>query len=255
MSQAGSLTNGGAPPLVSSLTIVEQVFTTSGTYTPTADLQYAIIEVVGGGGAGGGSDACITTGIPTTETSYGAGGGGGEYAKAIFSSGTIGASQVVTVGAGGAGATSSNGPTGGTTSVGALVSAIGGTGGVYTAANINDSIISLDGAAGGTGGTGGSVTVRGESSLAVYYEVGSGPTLLPYYPYYFKGGDSFLGKGGIDSTAQPNRVPITAVNGSSQGGGGSGAFNIGPASISTNPALAGGDGGDGIVIITEYILN
>lgn len=257
MSQAGSVTNGGSPPSVSSLTIVEQIFTTNGTYTPTADLQYAIIEVVGAGAAGGGSDACETTGVPSTQISYGAGGAGGEYAKGVFSSGTIGASQAVTVGTGGVGTASSNGPSGSNTSVGALISAFGGSGGPYTPANLEDEIITFDGAEGGSGGSGGSVREEGESSLPVYYDLGSGTGYLPYFMYYLKGGDSFLGRGGItsNSISQSDILPLAGVNGASQGGGGSGAINIGPVAIATNPALAGGSGSNGIVIITEYILN
>ena len=48
----------GSPPswsgsIAGFTSVVMQVFTSSGTYTPTAGMQYCIIQMVGGGGAGG----------------------------------------------------------------------------------------------------------------------------------------------------------------------------------------------------------
>ena len=102
-----------------------QVFTASGTYTPTATASQAIVEVIGGGGGSGGT--ATTDG---THVAASAGGGGGGYAKYYYSANPL-ASQTVTIGAGGtAGAAGNNaGGDGGTTSFGALCIATGGTGG------------------------------------------------------------------------------------------------------------------------------
>src|SRR5262245_37194239 len=87
-----------------------QVFTSSGTYTPTANTKLAIVEVVGGGAGGGGSDGSGNSG---------AGGGAGGYARKKVANPT---SQTVTIGAGGAGgAANTGGSSGGTTSFGAIV--------------------------------------------------------------------------------------------------------------------------------------
>ena len=77
-------------------TINIQTFTASDTYTPTASMKYAIVEICGGGGGSGG---CLATGVTTYGAS--AGGGGGEYARGVFSAATISTSQTVTIGAGG----------------------------------------------------------------------------------------------------------------------------------------------------------
>src|SRR4029077_5175117 len=69
-------------------TIVRQVFTSSGTYTPTAGMIYCDIECVGGGGGGGS--------VPTTAAAniaMAGSGGAGEYARGIFSAATIGVSK------------------------------------------------------------------------------------------------------------------------------------------------------------------
>lgn len=67
--------------------IVVQVITGSSTYTPTSGMLYCIVELQGAGGGGpSGSQA---------------GGGAGGYCRKVFSAATIGASQTVTMFAGG----------------------------------------------------------------------------------------------------------------------------------------------------------
>src|SRR5439155_692722 len=81
-------------------TIAIQVFTVSGTYTPTAGMKYCIIEVIGGGGGAGGAK-------PTAagEVSASGAGAGGGYSRGVYSAATIGASKAVVIGAGGVGGT------------------------------------------------------------------------------------------------------------------------------------------------------
>lgn len=237
MSQAGSHTSG-TPPLVSSITVVIQTFTSNGTYTPTPDLQYAIIECIGGGGAGGGA---VTTIIG--ETSVGGGGGAGEYARGVFSAGTIGASQAVTIGSGGTGVAGATGNNGGTTSLGALITAFGGLGGIT--GSPNPFISFAVGGSGGTGGAGGSLRSAGNPG-------GSGfatPLINTEVGISGYGGISVLGSG-ASSVANTLNTSTAGSNAAGYGSGGSGGLNF-----PGKTQVAGGNGTSGIVIITEYVLN
>jgi len=103
---------------------VLQVFTTSGTYTPTVGVKFAKLTAVGGGG-GGGSAASV--GGETVATKAGA--GAGAAIQTFVPSGTY----TVTVGAGGAGGAgtdpASDGANGGDTIVSGTGVAITCTGG------------------------------------------------------------------------------------------------------------------------------
>lgn len=84
-----------------------QSFTSSGTYTPTSGMTKALVFCTGGGGGGGGADS---TG---TSSSGGGGGGSGGTAIELLTAATIGASQSVTIGAGGTAGAAANGGSGG----------------------------------------------------------------------------------------------------------------------------------------------
>ena len=224
-----------ATPSSSAFNVNIQTFVYTGgaqTYTPTSGMLYCQIEVCGGGGGSGGvvnsaaSQTCIS----------GAGGGGG-YARGIFSAATIGASQTVTINAGGTAGTTAgtNGGAGGSVSVGSLISATGGTGGAGQAASSVNS--QAQPAAGGVG-TGGSFQTTGGPS-ANGFAFWSPAMYAPG-----SGGSSFFG-GGANATIG-GTVPGNA--GKSYGGGASGAF-----SVNGQGAEAGAAGAAGIVIITEYI--
>lgn len=215
--------------------VVIQTFTANGTYTPTSGMDQCIIECVGGGGGGGG------TGGPGSNNNC-PGGGGGGYSRGIFNAATIGVSQAVTVGAGGAGGVASGGFTGnagtpgGTSSVGALISATGGGGG--TAATAGSGTYDL----GGAGGVGSGGSVNSNGGVGLHASGGSGVTGY--------GGNSILGGGANSVTSQGGAV--TQSNGSpglAYGGGGSGAFTTSGAGSGS----VGGAGFAGIVIITEFI--
>ena len=214
--------------------IVVQVFVASGTYTPTAGMKYATVECVAGGGGGGGV-AATTAGTNCAAAGAGA---AGQYQRETLSAATIGASQSVTIGAGGtAGSTAPGaGGTGGTTSFGALFSATGGLGGSPMAATTG--MLTAAGGAGAAsfgssdfitsqeGGTAGFAIQNGAASMIV-----SG-----------KGGSSIFGSGGQSRLG--NGAGITGL---AYGGGGGGAGGIGTV------AQAGGTGNGGICIVTEYI--
>jgi hypothetical protein len=208
--------------------INKQIFTASGTYTPTSGMKYCFIEAIGGGGAGGGCAA-------TTLGQVAAGGGGqaGNYSIGLFSAATIGASQPIAIGLGGTGVVNNSGNGGGTTSIGAggsLLQAFGGNGGGRGA---NGSTTNSQGGIGTVGTFG-----RGAPGTCGW---GSGGVC-----FSGAGGNSPYGYGGA---SQVNNGSTVSGDFGICGGGGGGTSN-GPA---TGSAAAGANGGDGIVIITEYI--
>jgi hypothetical protein len=207
-----------------------QVFVANTTYIPTAGMQYCIVEMVGGGGAGGGAEA--TGGA---EYSEGSGGGGGEYAYGFFSAATIGASQSVTIGAGGIAASGTTGGNGGNTSLGVLMSANGGTGGGTIPASASGG---LAGGAGGTGGSGGNFRVPGHQGWNAYMVVVGGIGISG------SGGDSHYGSGAPDTVGDSS--PGSAGSGYGAGGGGGG-------NAASQSAVSGGNGTSGIIVITEFL--
>lgn len=217
------------------LQVTRQVFTSSGTYTPTSGMIYCDVEVIGGGGGGGG---CLTT----TGYSAGGGGGGGGYARGIFSAASIGVSQSVTIGAAGTGGTAGNtGGTGGTTSVGSLISATGGIGGSPGVSNSAASV-----ALGGVGGAGsnGDFQTNGMPGAPGFIVNISG---IGGFSVSGNGGSTFFG-GGAVCVLDFGFTNVPGIAATSYGGGGSGSIdNL------TAGGSVGGVGFKGIVIVTEYI--
>jgi hypothetical protein len=217
-------------------TVKVQTFTSSGTYTPSPGMIYCLVECVGGGGGGGGSTS-VTPGY-----SGGSGGGGGAYSRALLSAATVGVSQTVTIGVGGAAgaAAAGNGGNGGTSSFGTLVTAPGGSGGAGNAG------IALPGAggAGGVAGTG-NLSVPGQpGGQPVRINAGGGGGNSNF------GGASGLGFGYGGTTLSPGggAAPNPGVAGALYGGGGSGSLFQNIASSNA----AGGAGAPGVTIVTEY---
>ncbi len=104
-----------------------QVFTGSGTYTPTAGMTKVIAEVQGAGGGTGGGPATASGAFSGSP-----GASSGAYAKCLLTAAQIGASQAITIGAAGAAGSGSSFPStggnGGTSSLGSLVICPGGIG-------------------------------------------------------------------------------------------------------------------------------
>lgn len=215
--------------------LATQIFTSSGTYTPHASMQFCIIEVCGGGGGGAGALACAATTI-----SIGGGGGGGGYARSLALASDIGASKTVTIGAAGtAGGSGSNGGDGGTTSVGSLISATGGKGG--WAAGVGPS----GQAHGGNGGIGSSslsnpLLIQGTSGG---YGFGTNNT-----SFGGQGGNSYFGGGSGSVVGAGSGANTPGKAGGNYGGGGGGA-----STETGGGGLSGGAGAKGVVFITEYI--
>lgn len=210
-----------------------QVFTSSGTYTPSAWVGAAIAICIGGGGGGGG----VAAGDGSTGSAAGGGGAGGCSIE-VISPTTIGASQAVTIGAGGTAGSDAggNGGDGGTSSLGALLSAAGGTGGSGTTNTANNPIM-IGGGAGGAG-SGGDVNMTGSggtfgaSDGSVTAAGGTGGASL------FAGG----GVGGYRASAGGSSNGAAGT----LGGGGGGA-----ALVNSGTSRSGGAGGGGVVMIIE----
>ena len=217
-----------ATPSADVSSIVQQTFAANGTYTPTAGMNYCIIEVYGGGGGAAGP---VATGAGQFSVSGGAGAGG--YSKGVFSAAAVGVSQAVVIGAGGAGGLGGVGTTGGTSSVGALISATGGQSGAAVGATAS---VFGRGGAGGTGSIGG-VTTRGSGG-----DTGLGNSTFTAAGW---GGSSAVGQGGEGSAFVAHQAGTPATG---RGAGGGGSTN-GPGQI----VLVGAAGSAGLVIITEYI--
>lgn len=198
--------------------------TGAGTFTPLAATQRVRVRMVGGGGGGG--TAALTA---SNSNSCGGGGGAAAYAESILPIATIGAAQTVTVGAAGTPVAQ-----GGTSSVGALVTAEGGVPGQSGAASSTWPILR-------TGGGGGAAA------------------LSNVYTGY--------GQQGLPGQALALTLAVSGAGAPSVfGGGGGGTFGTGAGNTTITPgaggaggvagasaaAQLGGNGGPGCVIIEEY---
>lgn len=110
-----------------SINVVE--YTSNDTYTPPSNLLYARVICVGAGGGGGAGRGSAGQMLGSS------GGGGGSLASLVLTKNEIGSSQIITIGQGGLGGATvitnggADGMSGGTTSFGSLVVAVGGEGG------------------------------------------------------------------------------------------------------------------------------
>jgi len=222
--------------------IAVQVFTSSGTYTPTSGMRYCIVECVGGGG---GSGAVPDTTAPSAVAS--SAGGGGGYCRKTFNSTQV-TSATVNIGSAGTGGISpnGNGGNGGNTTFIASPSSItltasGGSGG---SSNTAQTALGFNGVGGGGGGgaSGGDVNIAGQKASDGSY------TIVSTSPFFISasgsvGGSSMLGKGG--AWKAPGSSNYASASGFGAGAGSNVSFN--------QAASAGGNGTQGIVIITEFL--
>ena len=220
-------------------TPVVQTFSGAGnhTYTPTAGMKYGIIKFLGAGGGGGGASAA------TGQASGGAGAASGTYAKVLATAtqivaGGATATNGIVIGAGGAGggASAGTGSTGGTTTVGTLVSCPGGGGAIGSAPTAGTAIAQASGNTGAATISGCTAIVTNNSQtgqpgivLSLTAELGGA------------GGASYFGGSGNSSTGN---------NPGNMGGLGAGGGGASTTNSTTNQP--GGAGGDGYVVITEY---
>lgn len=209
-----------------------KTFTASGTYMPTTGMKNALVTVVGGGGGSAGIGATVAS-----QYSVVGGGASGSYAQAWLSSATVGASQIVTVGAGGLGGqVAADAGGGSTSSFGSLVSAPGGGGSVW------GGFTSAPGTGLYTGGYPG-VAAKGGNIVSMAGAAGSPGISINASTLAGHGANSPLGSGGIGSSAQG----AIAAPGSGFGSGAGGIANA-PSQV----GRPGAAGAPGAVIIYEY---
>jgi hypothetical protein len=207
-----------------------QVFTSSGTYTPTAGTTNILVEVQGGGGGGGGA---ATT--AAAQAAAGSGGSAGAFCKSKLLTSAITFPVTITVGSAGAGGAAGNngGIAGSASSFGALLISGGGPGGAGSSA------VSTT--------TTGSNVPPGRSSLptlgnlANYTGMSGGYGLLSGTPCSGFGGSTIYGGGG-----SPSQGAIGNIGTGYGAGGGGGSL------IPSSAAVAGGNGAPGVVIVWEY---
>jgi hypothetical protein len=196
-----------------------KVIPTSGTWTKPTGLVKAVV-ISTGGGAGGGAAA-------GSDHSAAGGGGAGGTVIELFNAADLGATETVTIGAGGASATG-----GGNTTFGSTHTASGGSAGASTTNNTGATGTAVQGGSGGAAANG-LLNLVGGGGNAGSVEVVSaavGGT----------GGASFWGggaEGGNDGSGG---------NAGSYGAGGGGGGNIG------GSTRVGGAGKDGVVVVIEF---
>lgn len=229
-SNGSSWTSAAPGPGITTVNV--RVFSTpgSGSYSPTANTQYAIVEAVGGGGGG-------ATASGPGALQAGGGGGAGGYCRYLFSTPTT---QNLFIGSGGAADSNGTATTFGTS---VILTANGGSAG--TSVVPAGGVAFGDGGAGGTA-TGGTLNISGgggggafgydNTALAGHIGAISGVGASSI----FGGGGAAVGSGTGGSAAPGN-------NGSAYGSGGSGGAQA------VGSTASGGSGAQGIIIITEYI--
>jgi len=202
------------------------VYTSSGTFKKAdyPGLRAVKAHCQGGGGGSGGAG---TTGA--SESAEGGGGGGGGYACSTLLVSELGASETVTVGAGGVRGSPGSSTNGGNSSFGSHVVGEGGgagSAGTATSGNTQNS--------GGLGGGGtGDLVIPGDAGM--YGIVRGG--IAGFLNY---GGGSHLG--GVNRTAHSHSTD--GADGAGYGGGGSGGRNG-----ASQSAKFGGHGAPGVVIV------
>lgn len=228
---------------VDGLTVVRTPITSTQTWNRSAvpagctervKTGVGLVAAGQGGGRGYGITGDSTKGYSSKGGTPGVGGG---YVYAEFSPDEVGASQTVTIGAGGAGSTTrgANGAYGGSTSFGSLLAIASGAGG-----GIVTSIGAVYGAgSAGNGGAGGDLVADASSA---------GQQGFP--AYRVQGGASGANAGGTGGNGQDAPTSDDILSGGSGGGGGGADTNTvfragGPGGNGGIPGGGGGGGGGG----------
>lgn len=211
--------------------------TATGNFEKASYTGLRAVRVRAWASGGGGGGASTTS---AGEHSTGAGGGAGEYAEKWILAAALAATEVVTIGAAGAGAANAAGTAGGVTSFGSHFTVNGGSGGGF-----RSSEAVAFGTPGAAGGTGGSETVdlrvpghRGGTSWGSA-SLGLGGS----------GADSQVGSGGGTNDSGASGGGGNGTPGTGYAAGGGGAKN----NQSAGTARAGGAGAPGLVLIDVYV--
>lgn len=206
--------------------------TGAGTYTPATGIKFIKAQVLGGGGAGGGAGGAAAGNI-----SLGAPGSSGAYGVGMYTAAEVGASKTVIVGVGGVAASNANGFAGGSSSIGSLLVATGGTGG-GTLANQVPPAVNGNGVPTAVPTGANLLAVAGTAGPATFGSSANANGMLGG-----SGGSSVFGGGPTGPAGN-----VTGASATNYGTGGSGmAVN------QSGGSGAGGAGAAGVVIIEEYI--
>lgn len=198
-------------------------FTATGTWSKaTLNPSFIVVKARGGGGGGGT--------VPSGSVNrVGAGGGAGGYSEKKILSASLGATETVTIGAGGAASSA-----GGNTTFGAHLTASGGAAGAVGGATQ----YSATGGAGGAASSG-DRNVTGNPGF-------NGHTFSGAEPMGGNGGagcNGGAGRGGYDQPTGAVAATAAAANTGSGGGG---------AATRNSTGRAGGAGGSGYIEVWEY---
>jgi len=224
-----------------------QEFSAGGTVTATTGMKWCFGILTASGGGSGGSDSSTTT----NDIGVGGAGGAGGTRIGFFSAATFGASQTLTLPAGGT-AGSNAGGNGGAASnatLGALLTAIGGLGGIGSGTETNHINAELggDGGGAGSGGLFGAAGGDGGSSFGFAMD----GTLDGTIASAGDGGTSLWGGGGRGGVLGSTTLGVSAVAAGRAGQApGSGAG--GTICSDTTGGQAGAVGATGKFVLIEF---
>ena len=229
----------------------QQVFTSSGTWTKPSGFSskaYSFIQCWGGGG--GASRAASTSSL--------SGGGGGQYSQLWILLSSLGSTETVTIGAGGAGRTGSagEGSAGGTTTFGSFFPVYGGGGGSSTGYGARGGSPMGAGVAGSsTNGVAGSLTTDGATYVLPplpAWQGGYGKSATSY-PARLHADSLMAGAGGGSANSTAGGTSIGGGNGGTAAAtAGAGSVPGGGGASSTNVNTDGGSGAAGKCIVTVF---
>lgn len=226
-----------------------QAFTSTGayTYTPTAGMTFAIVELIGDGGGSGG-----VTGTTSEVASSGAGGGGG-YLVMLVTAAQVGASISGSVGAGGSAATAGGGNNGGsgsgTTFVTASTSTAGGGGGGNGQTAAAGSAQGATSGAGGTNTAGTGTVLKNIAGSPGTSGAGSFISTFTFQTSSVGGASGYGSAGGGPVFAVTGATNTVGKAGNKFGGGAGGSISNNNNTVTSVGAV----GAQGAVFITEFI--
>lgn len=206
----------------------------SGTYTPPAGMQYALVYVLGAGGGSGSAPA-----TSSTQTSASSGGASGSWAFVKLLASDIGSSQPYVIGQGGEAGIGGAGGNGGPSSFGSFISAPGGNGSPAGVAISTTASSLIPG-----GAPGGVPTISSGTVLESSNGNPGGKSI-------FITANTLAGDGGVSPKGgggQGLGATAAATSGSGKGAGASGACNGTSSATSKNGAA----GTYGCIWIWEY---
>ena len=215
----------------------------SGTFTFDPKMTQVTVECIGGGGSSNTQDSPFDPNIYINTP-----GGGGAYCRRTYTVAQVGSSQSYTIGSGGIAPASGtqDGVDGQDTTFSSgslLMTAGGGGGGIIPTGTPPPGRVNE----GGLGGTasGGDLNVDGTDG-SVFYGKFPGATPVSIIANGVAG-NSFYGVGAYAISS--NVTPVTAVSGAQGAGGG-----LVVLATASPGQIVGGNGGDGLIIVTEYLV-